>query len=72
MMELEGFVEQREHTVLHRYELSDIRPYEDRVFSCLQLIPERAFRDGIERMRRDLAEGPLPCVSRYLLLWGTR
>lgn len=52
------------------YDLTDIRPYREKAFSVLHLIPDAAFRRGIEQMEQDLARGPIPCVSRYTLLWG--
>jgi ubiquinone/menaquinone biosynthesis C-methylase UbiE len=54
------------------YDLDDARPYRDRAFSSLHLIPEDAFRRGIARLEADLARGPLPCLSLYTLLWATR
>jgi hypothetical protein len=53
-------------------DLSDIQAYRDKAFSALLLISEAAFQRGIERMEQDLSTGPIPCVSRYLLLWGTK
>jgi SAM-dependent methyltransferase len=67
-----GFTELREETVEFPYVLTDLAPYRDRAFSCLHLIPGEAHRRGIERMERDLRDGPLPCASRYLLLGGSR
>jgi ubiquinone/menaquinone biosynthesis C-methylase UbiE len=55
-----------------RYDLTDVGPYRDRAFSCLRLIAADAFRSGLERMEHDLANGPIPCVSRYELVWGTK
>jgi SAM-dependent methyltransferase len=54
------------------YELTDLGPYRERAFSCLRLIGDDAFRAGLERMEQDLAKGPIPCVSRYELVWGTK
>jgi len=72
LMAQAGFVEIEEHQVEHRSELTDIQAYRDRAFSVLHLISEGAFRRGIARMERDIELAPLPCVSRYLMLWGTR
>ena len=55
-----------------KFELSDIRPYQDKAFSALHLIPDSAHQRGIERMAHDLRSGPIPAVSRYVLLWGTK
>jgi SAM-dependent methyltransferase len=72
LMESVGFTEITENVVEFPYQLTDIQPYRDKAFSALHLIPEEAFQRGIERMERDLRTGPISCVSRYLLLWGTR
>jgi ubiquinone/menaquinone biosynthesis C-methylase UbiE len=67
-----GFGEIVGMTVEFPYQLADIQAYRDKAFSSLHLIPEAAFQKGIERMERDLDNGPIPCVSRYLLLWGIK
>jgi SAM-dependent methyltransferase len=67
-----GFAELSEETVEFASELSDLGPFRARAFSCLRLIPEGAFRRGIEQMERDVQAGPIPCVSRYTLVWGSR
>ncbi|MEJ2556369.1 MAG: methyltransferase domain-containing protein [Anaerolineae bacterium] len=72
LMESVGLTEITENVVEFPYRLTDIRPYRDKAFSALHLIPEEAFQRGIERMARDLRAGPISCVSRYVLLWGTR
>ncbi|MCU0611909.1 MAG: class I SAM-dependent methyltransferase [Candidatus Eisenbacteria bacterium] len=65
-----GFTGIRESRVEASHSLSIIGPYRDRVFSSLLLISEAAFLRGIARMEEDLARGPIPCVSRYALIWG--
>jgi ubiquinone/menaquinone biosynthesis C-methylase UbiE len=67
-----GLVEQAEHLVEFPYQLTDAQAYRDRAFSSLHLIAEEAWRCGLERMEEDLRAGPVPCVSRYVLLWGTK
>ena len=71
-MEKAGLDEIAESTVECRYPLTDIQAYRDKAFSVLHHIPEGAFRRGIARMERDLPAGPIPCVSRYTMLWGKR
>jgi SAM-dependent methyltransferase len=61
-----------EHVVELSYALADIQSYRDKAFSALHLIPEEAFRRGVAGMECDLRAGPIPCVSRYLLLWGEK
>jgi ubiquinone/menaquinone biosynthesis C-methylase UbiE len=67
-----GFVEISEEMVEFAYDLSDIQPYRDRAFSSLHLISEKAFQRGLTRLEADLAREAIPCVSRYLLLWGSK
>ena len=71
-MERARFSEIVENTVEFPYQLADIQAYRDKAFSSLHLIPEAAFQRGIGRMEQDLSSGPIPCVSRYLLLWGAK
>jgi hypothetical protein len=71
-MEQVGFGQVTEELVEFHYQLTDVQAYQDKAFSALHLIPEGAFQRGIERMERDLRSRPIPCVSRYVLLWGTR
>jgi ubiquinone/menaquinone biosynthesis C-methylase UbiE len=67
-----GFVDVAEQMVEFAYPLTDAQPYRERAFSCLRLIPEDAFRAGLERLEQDLQAGPVSCVSRYVLLWGAK
>ena len=67
-----GFIEPRLGGAAHDYELDDIQAYRDRAFSSLLLIEEEAFRRGIDRLEADLAQGPIPCVSLYTVIWGAR
>jgi ubiquinone/menaquinone biosynthesis C-methylase UbiE len=52
--------------------LTDSQRYRDKAFSSLHLIANEAFERGLRRMEQDLRIGPIPWVSRYLLLWGTK
>jgi SAM-dependent methyltransferase len=72
MMEEMGFGKIDERMVELPYLLTDIQAYREKTFSTLHLIPEPAFRRGIERMEQDLSRGPIPCVSRYTMVWGRK
>jgi len=67
-----GLEETAERMVEFPYLLVDAQAYRDRAFSSLLLIGEEAWRRGLKRMEDDLESGPIPCVYRYLLLWGAR
>jgi SAM-dependent methyltransferase len=51
---------------------TDLQPYYDKAFSALHLIPKETFDHGIRRMEEALRRGPIPCTSRYVMLWGTK
>jgi ubiquinone/menaquinone biosynthesis C-methylase UbiE len=72
MMSQAGFVEIEETSVESSYALDDIQIYRDKAFSALHLISDEDWARGIARMEADLEKGPLPCVARYTLLWGTK
>jgi ubiquinone/menaquinone biosynthesis C-methylase UbiE len=72
MMTSAGFINIVEGRVEFRSSLRDIQAYRDRAFSSLYLITQEAFEGGIQRMEADLVNGPIPLVSRYLLLWGEK
>jgi ubiquinone/menaquinone biosynthesis C-methylase UbiE len=54
------------------YQITDARPYRDKAYSALHLISEEAWRAGMARLERDLAQGPVQGVSRYACVWGQR
>jgi SAM-dependent methyltransferase len=67
-----GFQDVRGEVVEHHYDLDDVEPYRKRAFSSLHLISDEALARGVRRMELDMELGPIPCVARYLLLWGRR
>jgi ubiquinone/menaquinone biosynthesis C-methylase UbiE len=69
-MEDIGFRKIKQIQVEHSYELADIQAYREKAFSCLHLISPEAFQAGLARLEEDLAKGPIPANSRYVLLFG--
>lgn len=67
-----GFTEIDTENVEFVYDLNDIQPYRDRVFSSLHLIPDDAVARGVSRLDAELANGPVPALSLYTLVWGTK
>jgi ubiquinone/menaquinone biosynthesis C-methylase UbiE len=67
-----AFDEIVDHTVEWTYALVDAQPYREKAFSVLHLIPECAFQNGLARLEHDLDNGPIPCVSRYTMIWGSK
>ena len=67
-----GFADIAETVVEFSTVLPDLEPYRAKVFSSLRLISEEAFASGMARLERDFQQSPIPWVSRYLMLWGTK
>ncbi len=71
MLERAGFTALQDTTVEHQYLLTDVSAYREKAFSSLHLISDAAFKRGLARMESDLRNGPIPCVSRYVLVSAT-
>ena len=69
-LESAGFQGVCEEEVEFSYLLHDAEPYRSRAYSTLQRIGDEAWRRGLARLEADLACGPVPCTSRYTLVWG--
>jgi ubiquinone/menaquinone biosynthesis C-methylase UbiE len=67
-----GFSDLQEVLAEFPYTLTNIESYRGKAFSSLHLISSEAFEQGLRHMEQDLLAGPIPCISRYLLLWGTK
>jgi hypothetical protein len=65
-----GFTIMHEQVTETPFILDDIEKYRNKAFSCLRLISAESFTAGIEKMSQDLDNGPIPCVSRYLIIWN--
>jgi SAM-dependent methyltransferase len=72
LMDRAGFEAIGEEEVELSYVTSDIGSYRAKAFSCLHLISESAYQQGMARLARQSGSGGVRCVSRYMLLWGTR
>jgi hypothetical protein len=70
--EVAGFIAIREDLVEHSFFFTDAAPVRDNVFSSLFYLDEEDLRRGSSRLESDLASGPVGCLWRYVLLWGTR
>jgi SAM-dependent methyltransferase len=67
-----GLVEFEVATVAEPFEFTSARPFRDKAYSSLHLIPEDAWWAGLERLERDLERGPVRGFSRYACVWGRR
>jgi ubiquinone/menaquinone biosynthesis C-methylase UbiE len=67
-----GFAELAGTVVEFSAVVPDLEPYGAKVFSSLRLISDEAFASGLARLESDFHRGPVPWVSRYLMLWATK
>jgi len=72
MMVDAGFEDLNYQETVFSFLRSDIEDFRDKAYSCLHLISEEHFLQGIERMEKDLKKAPIQWDSRYLLLWGRK
>lgn len=54
------------------YQITCAGPFRDRAYSSLHLIPDEAWRAGLERLERDLARGPVRGAARYACVWARK
>jgi ubiquinone/menaquinone biosynthesis C-methylase UbiE len=54
------------------FDISDIGPFREKAYSCLQLISEEEFAEGLHAMQTDLAAGPVEANSELTFLWGRK
>jgi hypothetical protein len=67
-----GFTAIRGELAEFEYMLTTAAAYEARVFSSLLYISAEAHQRGVTRLQERLAKGPLPCTSRYFMLWADK
>ncbi len=65
-----GFAALEVHEISESYLISDSRPYRDKAFSCLHLIPEEEFQIGLRTLESDLQKGPVRGLLEYICIWG--
>lgn len=59
-------------TVEASYQINNSQPFRKRAYSSLHLIPEDAWLAGLDRLERDLAQGPVRGAARYACVWGRK
>lgn len=72
LMQGAGFRDIHEEFAEYPYTITSSEGFRKKAYSSLHLILPEAFERGIERMEADLAEGPIQCKARYVLVWGTK
>jgi SAM-dependent methyltransferase len=71
-MDAAGFRDIDECEGRSQFSVSDIGPYRDKAYSCLQAIPEEAFTRGLRALESDLRAGPIEGNSELVFLSGRR
>jgi ubiquinone/menaquinone biosynthesis C-methylase UbiE len=66
-----GFVDIGEYEIIAPIEIDDPSPYKEKAYSCLHLISEDEFMEGLHRLEDDLKAGPVRGVTEFVCLWGT-
>ncbi len=68
-----GFKIISEETIETPYILTSINKYREKAFSCLRIIPEKAFNCGIKKMEEDLQRNEfIKCISRNYVIWNIK
>lgn len=67
-----GFDHLTENSVEFTTTLTDLEVYRTQAYSSLRAIPKEAYDRGMARLEHDFLAGPIPWVSRYHMLWGTK
>lgn len=50
--------------------ITDATPYREKAFSCLRLIGDPQFKEGLQQLENDLREGPVQGTLEYVCVWG--
>ena len=50
----------------------DFSPYREKAYSCLRLISDAEYEEGLRRLEDDLKKGPVLKTSEYVCLWGMK
>jgi len=69
-MQTAGFAVPTTRDVRARFAVTDPAPYRDRAFSCLHMISDAEFAEGLARLEGDLDESPVEGLSESVCLWG--
>jgi ubiquinone/menaquinone biosynthesis C-methylase UbiE len=67
-----GFVGIQENEQQTIFPITDPSTYEEKAFSCLHLISDEEFQNGMRQLKVDLQRRPVEGTSAYVFLWGRR
>jgi ubiquinone/menaquinone biosynthesis C-methylase UbiE len=65
-----GFIDIETNDIQSPFHIHDIKPYQDKALSCLHLISEQDYQQGLQKMKSDLIKGPVQGLSQYTCIWG--
>ena len=58
--------------IRHESRLTDPSPYREKAYSCLRLISDAEYEEGLRRLEDDLKKGPVLKTSEYVCIWGMK
>jgi ubiquinone/menaquinone biosynthesis C-methylase UbiE len=67
----EGFVDIEEHEISAPIQIDDPSSYKEKAYSCLHLISEDEFVEGLRCLEDDLKAGPVQGIIEFVCIWGT-
>lgn len=65
-----GFTNLATREIKKTSHLADATPCREKAFSCLRLIDDLQFEEGLQRLEEDLRKGPVRMTSEYVCIWG--
>ena len=69
-MDQVGFINITSREIKKTSRIADATPYRERAFSCLRLIDDVQFEEGLRLLEEDLHKGPVRATSEYVCIWG--
>ena len=67
-----GFINLTTREIRKTSRITDAAPYREKAFSCLRLIDDSQFTEGLRRLEDDLRKGSVQWTSEYVCIWGER
>jgi len=69
-MDQVGFINITSREIKKTSRITDATPYREKAFSCLRLIDDVQFEEGLRLLEEDLRKGPVRVTSEYVCIWG--
>ena len=71
-MDHAGFVDVNCREINRASRITDASPYREKAYSCLRLIDDSQFNEGLQELEEDLQKGPVRWTSEYACIWGKK